>query len=103
MGVARRFAWRALGRDKRHQRGAEQIRPPSRTVYTLYEHSAGALWVGTYQGGLSRLDQQTGQFTHYKHDSGDPNSLSNDVVWAFLEDSAGKGWSGTFVVLFNLF
>jgi two-component system sensor histidine kinase ChiS len=88
---------------------------PSASVLAIYQDSAGTLWVGTYESGLNRLDQQTGpprsgfpqsespqggspqsgSFTHYRHDPADPDSLSNNIVWAFLEDTAGRFWVGT--------
>ena len=34
-------------------------------------------------------------FTHYQYDPDDPTSLSNDTVWAILEDRSGRLWIGT--------
>ena len=31
----------------------------------------------------------------YRHDPGDPNSLSEDWVFSFLEDREGRLWIGT--------
>jgi signal transduction histidine kinase/DNA-binding response OmpR family regulator/ligand-binding sensor domain-containing protein len=51
--------------------------------------------VGTYGGGLNRLDVSRGIFTRYRHDPGNPNSLPSDFVWAIYEDRAGVFWIGT--------
>jgi hypothetical protein len=43
---------------------------------------------------LDKLDN-TGEFIHFKHDPANPNSLSNDRVYALLEDSGGEMWIST--------
>jgi streptogramin lyase/putative methionine-R-sulfoxide reductase with GAF domain len=72
-------------------------------VRVILESRRGALWIGTEGGGLNRLgrslqtaapaDQET--FIRHRHDSDDPHSLSDDLVWAILEDRAGRLWVGT--------
>jgi len=54
------------------------------------------IWVGTYRGGLNRLDRKTGRFTHYRHDPANPQSLSQNHVRGICEDNAGALWVGTF-------
>ena len=80
----------------------------SGAVSALVEDRAGDLWVGTW-GGLSRLgndreSQPAGReaFVHYRHDPGDPQSLSSDTVQALHEDAAGRLWVGTFTGLNRL-
>ncbi|MDJ0839933.1 MAG: ATP-binding protein [Acidobacteriota bacterium] len=54
------------------------------------------LWIGTWEGGLNRMDwDQPGRFTAYRHQPGDPNSLSNDTIFCVTEDSRGRIWVGT--------
>ncbi len=53
------------------------------------------LWFGTLAGGLNRLDPKTQQFTHFKHHSADPGSLSHDWIWSLYEDSHDTLWVGT--------
>jgi len=43
------------------------------------------IWVGTYGGGLDRLDPGTGKFIHFRHDPADPRSISNDYIRAICE------------------
>jgi ligand-binding sensor domain-containing protein len=64
-------------------------------VYVILEDRAGALWLGTRDGGLNRLDPATGVFSHYRHDPTDAASLSNDNVFALWEDDDGALWVGT--------
>jgi two-component system sensor histidine kinase ChiS len=65
------------------------------TIRSIYEDSAGRLWVGTDGGGLDEFDRTTQQFIHHRHDPNDPNSLSHNTVTAIQEDAAGMLWIGT--------
>lgn len=49
------------------------------------------LWVATKGGGLNRLNQSTGQFTHITTKEG----LCNSVVYGLLTDDAGNIWGST--------
>jgi len=53
------------------------------------------LWVGTLYGGLNRLDLDTEQFTHFRHNPNDPQSLSNNKIVSIYEDRFGELWIGT--------
>ncbi|MFQ5602714.1 MAG: two-component regulator propeller domain-containing protein [bacterium] len=64
-------------------------------VWTIFEDSAGHLWIGTFGGGVCRFDPQTESFTTYRHDAKDANSLSNDTVWSICESTPGTLWVGT--------
>jgi ligand-binding sensor domain-containing protein len=64
-------------------------------IQDIHEDSAGVLWVGTFNGGLNRLDRATGRFTHYFHDPDDPESLSHNTVRSIYEDQSGGFWIGT--------
>jgi ligand-binding sensor domain-containing protein len=46
-------------------------------------------------GGLDKFSRQTEQFTHYKHDPDDPNSLAVDAVFSLYEDRRDRFWIGT--------
>lgn len=65
------------------------------TVTSLLVDSAGTLWVGTWDGGLNRLDQTTDTFTHVRQQRGDSASLRDDRVLSLFEDRAGTLWVGT--------
>ena len=70
-------------------------------VTAIIEDQAGVLWVGTSAGGACRLERDTeeqrtpGTFVCYKHDPKDADSLSDNTVWAILEDREGALWMGT--------
>ncbi len=62
------------------------------TVFCMLQDSQGFMWFGT-EDGLNKYDGYN--FTIYKHDSEDPNSLSDDWIEAMLVDSSGTLWIGT--------
>jgi signal transduction histidine kinase/ligand-binding sensor domain-containing protein/DNA-binding response OmpR family regulator len=64
-------------------------------VMAMYEdQSEGVLWVGSFEG-LTRLDLDSEQFTHYRHDPDDPKSIGHDEVISIFEDQGGVLWIGT--------
>ncbi len=64
-------------------------------TWRLLEAQDGALWIATQGYGVSRFDPDTEQFTRYRHDNDNANSLSDDYVQAMLEDDTGNIWFGT--------
>jgi streptogramin lyase/ASC-1-like (ASCH) protein len=50
--------------------------------------------VGTTDGGLNKFDRED-YFDHYKSDPNNPNSLSDNFVYAIYEDHLGNLWIGT--------
>lgn len=65
------------------------------SLSTDRKSSNGAIWVGTYGGGVNYLDPTTGKFIRYQHNPADANSLSSNGVFALTEDRAGALWVGT--------
>lgn len=61
-------------------------------VITTMQDSRGYLWIGT-SVGLSRFDGY--QYTNFRPDPENPNSLSGDKIWALFEDDQGIIWIGT--------
>jgi len=51
--------------------------------------------MGTYQGGLNRLDYRTGRFKVYTNDQHDSSSLSGNFVTTVFADSRQRIWAGT--------
>jgi signal transduction histidine kinase/ligand-binding sensor domain-containing protein len=64
-------------------------------VRAICEDQGGVLWIGTYGGGISKLNRATQAFGHYRRDPDDPNSLIDNAVMAFFEDEGGGVWIGT--------
>lgn len=63
-------------------------------VLAIYEDSKERFWVGAVSG-LYLFDRKTNQFTAYRNDPGNPNSLSSNSIWAITESSDGLIWLGT--------
>jgi signal transduction histidine kinase/ligand-binding sensor domain-containing protein len=64
-------------------------------IINIMEDRSGMLWFGTYGRGLYSYDPNSGRLKSYRHNSGDPTSLSSDIVWRTFEDHAGNLWVGT--------
>jgi DNA-binding NtrC family response regulator/sugar lactone lactonase YvrE len=79
----------------------------SNIVSYVYEDRRGALWVGTYGGGLNRFVPAagataetegkgvSGTFLRYMHNPSDSSTLAHNDVSTILEDSKGALWVGT--------
>ena len=66
--------------------------PPQ--INVLQVDSEGDLWVGTMQG-LYRLNLETAEIRHFKHDPDDDTTISNDHILALFVDDARQLWVGT--------
>ncbi|MGD2147186.1 MAG: two-component regulator propeller domain-containing protein [Anaerolineae bacterium] len=64
-------------------------------ILAVEEDARGVLWIGTFTGGLNRLDRQAGRVSVYRNDPQDASSLSTDSVGAVFADRAGMLWVGT--------
>ncbi len=62
---------------------------PNLIIETLFADSAGALWIGTHDGGVVRYED--GHFTTY----GRADGLSGQGVFSIVEDRTGHLWLGT--------
>jgi len=78
-------------------------KPSGNKVYAIVQDREGEIWLGmgagtSYTGiysGLDRFDRPSGTFVHYRHDPGDPTSLSAGDAWAVFQDHQGDLWVGT--------
>jgi ligand-binding sensor domain-containing protein/signal transduction histidine kinase len=64
-------------------------------VQSILQDKYGALWVGTFGGGLNRYLPGENRFEKYQHDPDNDQSISSDYVTALLKDSNGNIWVGT--------
>lgn len=57
----------------------------------------GVLWLGMTGAGVDRFDPATETFTHYRHEFGNPDSLSGNTFSrnGLVEDRQGSLWIGT--------
>ncbi len=61
-------------------------------VEEIFQDSQGFIWFGTHDG-LTRYDGI--QFTVFKNDRNDPQSLVSNWVFSMAEDKSGKLWIGS--------
>ncbi len=97
----------ADGKQILNRIGAEKERPgPGKSVGRGLSHpypwvqfitSKGEFYVGTgspgaSNGGLNRIDLESGLITRFRHDPNDPKSLSSNWIFNILEDKKGRLW-----------
>ena len=63
-------------------------------VFAFIQDSRGGKWINS-DHGLIWLDPENGDLRHYRHNLGDPSSLSNDHVNTCIEEVGGAMWIGT--------
>ncbi len=71
---------------------------------TIYEDSAGTIWIGHFSGaGLDRFDRKSEKFSNHAHDPSDPTTIPNGYPTGYLETRDGKFYISTFrgLVLFD--
>jgi len=65
-------------------------------VTAIFTDKSGEFWIGTWGGGINRLDKGTGEFVNYSKLDGEninDTTMTGDVnVIAFAEDSKGYLW-----------
>ena len=64
-------------------------------VHSLLIDHQNVMWIGTHGGGLNRYNQETDNFTRFRHVEGDSRSLSHDEITVVYEDAQGTIWVGT--------
>ncbi|WP_040005203.1 hybrid sensor histidine kinase/response regulator transcription factor [Fibrisoma limi] len=65
----------------------------SDVIVSLLVDKQQQVWIGTYLGGLNRLEN--GRFTRYLHRDDQPGSLAINSVWEIFEDAQRNFWVGT--------
>jgi PAS domain S-box-containing protein len=64
-------------------------------AHWIHEDQEGSLWISTWGDGVSRYDPKTGNFTNYRHEENNPQSLGSNNVWSLFVDSKGIVWAAT--------
>lgn len=62
------------------------------TVFDIAQDKQGHMWFATHDG-LNKYDGYN--FTIYRHDEQNPNSIGSDVIRACIVDTQGRVWAGT--------
>jgi diguanylate cyclase (GGDEF)-like protein len=81
--------------ERKSDRMVREEKLTGRYLRALELTKDNALWVGTRDTGLLRLDLASGQLTSFANDPARADSLSNDRIYALLADKAGRLWVGT--------
>ena len=64
-------------------------------IFDIKEDSRGFLWFATYNTGVFRLNPYSGNWKHFTHIIGDPNSIVGNNVISLFEDNRHTMWFGT--------
>ena len=88
-----------LSAKKKFERISLQQGLSQSSVFCILQDSKGFMWFGT-EDGLNKYDGYN--FTIYKHDPLDSNSLSDSYIQTIYEDRLGNLWIGTRVGLNKL-
>lgn len=67
----------------------------SNFVTALIQDSFGAIWIGTYGGGLNKFDPSKKIFKYYRNDPNILSTISKNDILSLLEDNSGNIWIGT--------
>ncbi|MDJ0841972.1 MAG: two-component regulator propeller domain-containing protein [Acidobacteriota bacterium] len=70
---------------------------PSNRIYALLADNKHRLWVGTTDSGvvMLNLEEPNRGFVNYRHNSLDPRSLRDNLVWDIMQDKTGALWFAT--------
>ena len=64
-------------------------------IRSVFEDRQGRIWMATRGSGLLELDADRRHTHRFVHLAGNPNSISDDSVFALAQDPAGRIWIGT--------
>ena len=69
-------------------------------IYDIFESKRGDIWLATRGAGVIRLTPTESPMSYnverYKNDPNDLNTIGNDNIYTFAEDSKGRIWIGTY-------
>ncbi len=64
-------------------------------ILSLHTDHSGALWIGTFNGGVNRLDLASLKFGLHDDSASGIGCLPSRVIYALFEDSDGTTWAGS--------
>ncbi len=63
-------------------------------VWALYNDRQDNIWIGSFGGGVNRVNRSKERFNHYHSVASDPNTIRHNEMWSICEDSKGNIWAG---------
>jgi len=67
----------------------------SNFITSISEDNSKNLWIGTFGGGLFKLNPQTEEYANYNPKPPNPDGLGNNTIRAICKDDSGQLWIGT--------
>lgn len=64
-------------------------------VMSILEDKSGIIWIGTYGGGINKLNFSKNTFHTYSYNPNDKNTVSSNYILSFAQDSTNTIWIGT--------
>jgi ligand-binding sensor domain-containing protein len=65
-------------------------------VWSIYKDKENILWIGTYKGGINRIDTKSNNFSSISTKDLESNSISSNHIRVIKEDNYGNLWVGTY-------
>jgi len=79
----------------RYQHEEPFFRDDSKDILQVYLDNLNNLWLSTRYDGLRRINLNSNEFTSYKHDRSNQQSISGNMVRPIYMDGANRLWVGT--------
>ncbi len=67
----------------------------SNFITSICEDNSRNIWIGTFGGGLFKLNPQTEEYVNFNNSTQNHGGLSDNIVRAICKDDSGKLWIGT--------
>ncbi len=64
-------------------------------VISILEDKSGIIWIGTYGGGINKLNFSKNTFNTFSNNPNDKNTVSSNYILSFAQDNANNIWVGT--------
>ena len=61
-------------------------------IISLYEDKNNNIWIGTWGGGLNKLNPDTEHFSRYLTNGNKEGEISGNIIWTICEDDDGNMW-----------
>ena len=65
-------------------------------VNSIEQTSDDIFWIGTFGGGLNKLDRQKNKITYFTNDPSNPNSISSNNILSLCATNPNTLWIGTY-------